>query len=321
MAITINSSPQKYSPSNNPNIWTISSNSSSIVYFLVDVKDTVTSNIITTLKFYPSPVTPLSSSFNLQTVLKNLVNAQLVNDNVVVQPITTGIKSYRLKITEKLLVNGSIYDGTVLENTSDAYYYWDAELPDAYFNYYNSNEFVVTSGRTNNFLTSKPNNSYVHFWSTEYLYFINQVGTGLNKVVIKTYNAAGLKATYNSVITFGSNIMFRINVSPKSLQFSLTIDYTGVNYYTVELQTSTGTVLSSVRTFKCIDVKCHKEPVNILWENEYGGYDSFSGFINPQETINVTQTSISKYNYGVNASGVYSNINGGIRNAEDVTIN
>jgi len=334
--ITVISSPQKFSPTNIAT-FNISSNSSGLTYFDVKVLN-IDNSVIARQKYYPLPNYTSGATIDLSSVLGASVDSQLLNNSNIVDLPSNMLLSYRLNIVENYLTGNTIVSGSTL--TTGAFNVWNGELKRtdvADFNYQN---YAISSSTTIplKFLTDKPLVNNIYQDSTEYLYFLND---GLNaKVKIDFYTSGNkfLQTQYVTGITSSMSAV-RLNISPANLslnlglllgnefksqftaQFGSSVDILSTSYFNVTLVgAASGRILSETRTYIIKSTAKCKQTLQLIFSNSLGGYDSLM-CSNPQESITVERSTITKYPYQLNASGAYTDLNNGIYNETTSIIN
>ena len=338
--ISLIKTPAKYTPANNPVIFQIQSDNPNITFFYVNVAD-ASGNTINNLRLYTSPSYQSGSYCDLSNILANTVDYQLLPSSNLVDTITKNYQSYQLVITEKIYnaVTGWIIDGVTL-NTS-LYSVFNGLIDRLSFASFNYSSYALTAtGTTTHFLTNKPLINNIYKTANEYLYWLSDGQAG--NVRLKFYGSGNILLG-NQVIPFTSgNTCSRIDISPAAINsyFGLTLSNTYgkefysafagtfgdnysinvANYFTVSLENSSGVTKSDIRTYVLKDVNCSYIPVQILFSNQLGGYDSITLF-NPQQTIDVTNTSINLSPLKLNNSGIISDYNNNIFNKESTIIN
>lgn len=316
--ITIIQRPKEFTPAFNPVIWQVESDDTTIIFFRVEVYESTTSTLINNLDLFVTPDNPTKSYIDLSTILSNYVKGELDNDlSVNSKAVTKPLLAYRVVITEKLFnsTTSQIEDGDTYEDEEDINFVWYASMDSLRFN-----SFTASYDILNTFLTNKPNLSITNDLSAESLYFL-QKDEDVLKLQVKTYDATQtLLNTYTSTITLGTNNMFRLHISPKALVLNLSVSFTNVAYYTVQLIDESDIPKSSLITYLYRDIDCNLESINLIWVNSLGGIDSYQ-FINPQESINVTKSLIQKSIYRIDEDENYSDVSADIYNPSDTIIN
>jgi hypothetical protein len=328
--ITLNQTPDKYTPVSNPIIFQMSSDNSSIQFFVVSVQDNL-GNVIINQRCYVSPRNLTSSYTNLSNILFNTVNYQMIDTLDVVTSTPDLIKAYQLVITEKLYSGGQIVDGLTL--TTGVYYAFNGLIDKVNFTSYDYNNYVITSTSTQtHFLTNKPLVGTLYHNSTEYLYFLNDGLLG--NAVFNLYTSNNVLIQTNSLPISSGSTANRIEVSPGTLnevfsdfdavfadEFNDIEPVSTIYYLNVAIYDLSGHIKSVTRTYILKDYPCSYVPVQILFGNALGGFDGIIAF-NPREQIDITKTSIQKNPFQQdNSTGLFTDISNGIYNNDTETIN
>ncbi len=335
--ITFLQQPNKYTPVNNPIIFQIASDDSRIQYFTVQVQDNL-GNIIQNLKIYTTPANRSGSYCDLSSILSNTVDYQLLPSVNLLESTPALFQAYQLVIIEKLYdtVTGGIINGT--SSTTGVFYTWNALIDRVNFSMYNYTNYVMTAtGTTARFLTNKPSISAVYRTSTEYLYYLNDGQAGNANISFYGQNNR-LLGSHNLSLSGYTSGCTRIDISPTTISsyfgvgladdefgdmfdtpFGSNYSISNTNYFTVGLTDLSGNTKGQVRTYVLKDIGCTNIPVQILFSNQLGGYDSIN-FFNPRETIDVTKTSIAKNPFSL-TNGIYSDNSNSVFNEESQVIN
>ncbi|MDY0906577.1 hypothetical protein [Pedobacter sp. CFBP9032] len=316
--ITIVKTPSEYTPAGNPIIFQITSDNPSIIYFNVQLLEVPSGNTINFFNFHVRPDYLNGVSFNLSSILSNLVDTKINNSSqAIAAAISDATVSYRLIITEKLNSNGSIVNGDTYNNGNDKFTIWDAELSTPLITNYNQDNWVANSNGRAKFLSLKDNVSKQSSTSTEHLYFLNKNNLA-KQCRIRTFNSAGVQnQLYLPALPGGD--MLRLNVAPKVINKLFNTDFASVDHYRIDLLDGNGNVVSEEKVYKYVNNKCTLQPINILFTNSLGGVESFT-FFNPIETVNVTKTNLKTHVLQMN-NGVYGDSRDGIINPSQRTIN
>ncbi len=318
MAITITKAPYNVSPSGNYSLFTISSNITNLIYFQLDVIEINNNKIITSSKYFPRPNNPSEVSFDLSTILKNLVETEVNNDNAVIASVVDGTLEYRLKITEYIASGADIITGEVYDNLNDKYLIWDAELDRVLFNKYNQYSFNVNDNQPIHFLSTKQQITKQSSTSAELLYFLNSNNIA-TKVRINLYKSNGdLKDSI--VVPLPEGDLIRLNVSAKILNTIHDIDFSDVGHYRVELLNDLDEVKSETKAYILENAHCSYKPINIIYKNSLGGFDSWQ-FYNPIETVNITKTTMNTNVLRPDNNGQLNDNNNGVLNSDTKIIN
>lgn len=313
MAITIIKAPSLYNPALNDSIFQLQTDNVNILYFNVTVTKPDGISILSNLKIYPTPALRNGAYVNLQEVLKNVSQTTILKNDTLLSPLVD-IYSYRLNITEYIYntSNNSVSQGAYLQTSF--YNVFNGQLPKIAMSDYDYSIYVSTNISIAKYLTDKPT-SNIKYWSTEYLYFMNNsYATGVD---IKLYYSNGTSITKALPIDTSKKLN-RINISPRALAVAgLILD--NLKYYTINLVSGNAIVSQVVTRYYLSDVDCSEQPVNIIWVNSYGGTDSYT-FKNPIEKLSVDKVSIKMNGYGVNSAGFYVASNSNIYQSNEQII-
>ncbi|MCX2474085.1 hypothetical protein OQZ33_07065 [Pedobacter sp. MC2016-05] len=309
--INIVNAPFPYQPVGNTNVFQITSSDERIVYFLVEVINAVSNQIIASLKFHVRPDTPNGVSFNLSDILSSQVETKINNSNeAIALAIDDASITYRLAITEYINVDGKIIQGDFYSHTNDKYTVWDASFDRLLFTAYIQDKHVTNSNFKAKFLSLKEQISNQTGTSSEHLYFINQNNLAV-KTRIRVYDTNGTQINLFEA-NLPSGVVIRLNVSPKTIYHLFNADFSNVGHYRVDLIDINGHVVSEEKVYKYTSDACNLQPINLLFTNSLGGVESFT-FFNPIESIQVTKTSL-KTNVIQLVNGVYSDNQNGLVN-------
>lgn len=212
MAITITGQPHNINPSNNTNKWEFTSDSSQLIYCIVEVKEPITGKIIAKKKVFPKPLTT-ALAVDLSSVLTNVVEAKLNNSNDVVT--TSNLYAYELTITEYLInsLTGLITVGSNISTATK--YVFDGEMGLMDYLKYQANKYNInTTLNKAVFLSNKANINYVSAEQKEFLKIFDTSKIGKKVKVTKYINNVGTDTFYD--IPTAGNVI-NINVSPEIL--------------------------------------------------------------------------------------------------------
>jgi len=311
--------PQRITPAANTINWSFGSNLSSIVYFDVKIYEASSSGLIAALKYHTTPDKPNGATVDISGILKSYVQPEFKDyTNNLVDTFTKPVFKYYLTITERYLSGNNILVGATF--TSSVYTIFHAELDRVSFRYYRAPEYLVAAGKTINFMTTKPNKGYVNFYSDEGLYFLNESFPSL-RASYRFYDKAGTEIfSHDTLVTASTKLLHRINCSPSFLASELGVEFENVSSYRVFLSDNTGTILSEVRVFNFVELNCNQIPVNIYWQNKYGGIDTYQ-FINPIQDLQVSKVSVKKNPYRKTFIGSIVDTDNNVFNAVEEIIN
>ncbi|GAA4907098.1 hypothetical protein [Mucilaginibacter defluvii] len=336
--ISIDKQPQNFTPANSPIQFKFTSEKPGTLYFNVQVLDGETGGLIANQKYQSLPNLNNGAVCDLSSVLNSFVYSQLLPSVDLLQPVSKLVKAYQLSITDNYLSGSTVVTGSTL--TTDIYNVWNAEFDRIQFTDFAYMDYAVNAlSATIKFLNDKPQISNTYRGSNEYLYFLN---AGINgKVEFKFYGFGHTLLGSHSLSGITANTKaYRLNVSPNAIQnyygnalsnlygnysfdemftdtFGSNYGINNANYYTVQILDSNNNPKSELRTYILKNDKCIGEPVQIVFSNRLGGFDSVTMF-NPAETISVEKSIIKTYPYQINSAGDYTNITDGVYNETDV---
>ncbi|RYZ56242.1 MAG: hypothetical protein EOP49_00825 [Sphingobacteriales bacterium] len=309
--------PDQYTPSGNPVIFQVESNNPDLAHFKVKVSDTATGALLNQLAIHPTPNYQSGSYVDLSKILDNTVRYELNTDSFsLVTPITRTVRGYDVSVEEILVQNGVLVTGATL---NDSGYVFSANLGRITAHNFQQVAYVINQSSIARFLTLKPNYSKVNDVSSEYLYLIHDGSFSNLFVRVRTFNASGVVESIQEELDLSFQA-HRLNVSPKSLTDSSSLDFSGVSYYVVDLVDHMGVARSEERVYLYEPLPCNLEVINVLFVNSLGGLDSYQ-FAAPQDSINVTRTMMKKNTFGLNEDGVYTDMYQNVYNASDVVLN
>jgi len=285
-------SPQYINPAYNPVIYQFGSTYSSVLYFDINVNDIDSSSLILSDKAYVTPVNPTGSDYNISDVARDVVRWDINNYNTLSAPLSLSVRELGLDVSEVGLIGLTTSQLSATQSITP-FLVWNAKLNRLDYNRFNYREWIVLSDSTNvNFLTDKPDYFKVNDFSREYLYFNKDYSQSLKWRITTLNNTGGVITSATFSITDSSYSM-RLDVSPKVLNYNLSNILNGSSFYKIELLNTAGTPISDAKYFRYVDAKCNLEIVNVLWENNLGGIDSYQ-FQSPLEERDVERITIRK---------------------------
>jgi hypothetical protein len=315
MAINIIQTPAKYSPASNPLFLKVSSTRNNIVYFKAAIKATSNNSVIANLKLNVTPDAPTTANIDLSNILRNYTSAPINIEPTFITSFNSGYLDYYIEVIEMVLVpigdsletleGFEVVEGDTVSITGFTVY--NAQLADREFQFYDYHNYYVNPLTTAKFLSSKPMINNVNSWSKEFLYFLADGASTANRANLKVYTATG-ETLYEPVFNVGSSKLHRLNVSPKNLTTSLGINFDNVLRYEVYLVDVAGNILTEVKTYRCINLPCYNEPVNVVWLDDKGGLSTFT-FINPKESKSIQRSTYQSNKYLNNVMSVNGVIN------------
>ena len=305
--ITISEQPNRISPANLPMVINISDTLEATLFYRVTVYQS-NDNLIGKLKIFK--IADNDNLVNINRLVDNFITTKL-GTNTMIESLDGALKYY-------FTITSYSDSGLLLETyTSEVKWAYNAgrnyikyDVTDWYMNYSNiANKYA-------DFLTTKPLVNKIFKFQKEFLYFLADELSDVNRFKITFYDYSGnIIKTHTQSIVILNHIIHKINVNPSFLIESIE-GITNMSKYTVALYHNNDRV-SKERTyiidkeFDCV------EPVCLNWENFEGGIDSFT-FINPRETKSADKQTIQK-GYIEYSNGRYSPYNSVISNKIEST--
>jgi hypothetical protein len=314
--------PQLFTPAYNPVLWVISSTFSEVLYFNLALQDVSTNGRVVNDKAYVSPVTPTSTHYNISDIARDLVKWEIINDGSRSAQITDSVRQLRLSGSDQGVVGLTMCQLGATATAPDIFV-WNGQLPRHKFTDYAYQDWVVDGGVSKQikFLTYKPNYSLVNNYSREFLYYLKVDSFMTQSIKITSYTCGGATISQILATASGTASMVRLDVSPKSISLTNPTFFSGSPcYYSVQLFKNNYWPISEKKFFKYTpDPDCGQDIVNIFWENELGGIDSYQ-FIQPVETRTVERFQIKKNPWQYDVSGTYDDREQMVYNQEERVI-
>lgn len=312
-------SPQFINPAYNPVIYQIGSTYSDVLYFDINVNDIESNSLIITDKAYVTPVNPTGSDYNISDVARDLVRWDINNYNTLSATLSLSVREVGLDVSEVGLI-GLTTSQLAATQSLTTFLVWNAKLNRIDYNRYDYRDWIVLSDSTNvNFLTDKPDYFKVNDYSREYLYFNKDFTQGCKWRITTLNNTGGVITSATFSITDNSYSM-RLDVSPKVLNYNLSNILNGCSFYKIELLNTAGTPISDAKYYRYVGAKCNLEIVNVLWENNLGGIDSYQ-FQSPLEERDVEKVTIRKNEFYYDSNLNFVDERDGIFNQRTKVVN
>lgn len=175
--ITVTKSPLEFAPAGNPVIFTLSGDTSGLLFFKSDIQESNTRNTVYIGNIYPVPTTPTKASVNYSNQLSSLVRSDVDNLDSLIENKNRNIIGYYITATEWGVNTGGTISQIATTYTGNTFYAFEAETD--VFNYSNrltGTTYVADSGLTYlaKFLTLQPDYKPVNQYSLEQLYLLNR---------------------------------------------------------------------------------------------------------------------------------------------------
>lgn len=294
MAITIENSPQTYSPVFNPMRFVCSSNNiagQNFFFYLIRVKDSSGTTI------HQERQIPRYDNDYLLFDVARVLEKYTTYDISGITGGTTGVrktsnvfKEYTVQFIEEYGATASgVASGSTA--TSSTGYAYNGVFTDEVFNSFDDSDYLIQTTGTNKFLTDfRGGNIRIKSGQRFELGWITSAGVSepSKSVVIKTYNSAGTNlGTYKIANTFSAGTttadkFLSVLVGTGDLNSttlssgSQPIITDSVDTYQVYIENNSSTRVSEIITFE-IDRECYKtDEIRLHWVNSLGRIDSFN---------------------------------------------
>lgn len=320
MAITIEQSPQEFSPVFNPMDFVCSSNNiagQNFFFFLVKVKDDG-GNVIYQNRYIPRFSDQLLL-FDVQRALESYVSYDISGIAVG----TTGVrrtsnvyKEFTVQFIEEI---GSVASGVAsgASSTSSTRYAFNGSFSFNDFVGYDDADWLIATTGTKKFLTDmRGGNIRIKTGQRFELGIMTGAGAGqpVKNIQIKTYGISGsLIGTYKIANSFSSGTttpdkFLSVLVGTGDLNSttlgsgSQPVITDSVYTYTVCVENNSGTVVSETLTFE-IDRDCYRATeIRLHWLNTLGRIDSFNFNFANDVSIDVVKSAFRKLNGAMSGS-------------------
>jgi hypothetical protein len=252
MAVTILTTPQDWSPSDNPLTFTFSSNQTANANFTYKVQT-----------FVDGVQVAEDTVFVERSTRAHYDASSVVKDVIQVPTRSTTLYSegnYSNEVYIKVIENYGTTPTDHANASSTPINVFKACLSDKAWKSYNSATYI---GAT--YLTNVPRNERIYTLGTNDLY-LNIITDGVaSELIINVFDSTGtLLDFYSETQSF---LISQLNLSATNL-IGAGLDLTGASYYTVQVEGS-----EMLRIDFLLDY-CYS-PNTLQWLNEFGAYDSF----------------------------------------------
>lgn len=301
MAITIQTSPQQFSPANNPLEFTFSSSSTANENFSFIVVLRINGAVHSYHQVFPEASN--YGKFDCSEILRSYVTSQLIKSNVIELSTSTMVATYSIGVKEKYgeppIEVGSFVDSSTLKtfNASLNKVLWSSYI----YTNYSADSDVINPGV---YLSYFPIDKYRFCGLNESAFlgfFCEQTGA---EITIKTYNSSNtLLQTVTQALTLPTNDFIILDVSPTVLIADTTLttaDFNSAYYYTVAVDSTEAGAedgdISSVRIY--IDRECGLyDGKRLHWLNKLGVWESFTFKLYSEDNAQIEATRYEK-NFG-----------------------
>ena len=274
MAVTIQTSPQLFTPSDNPIVWTFSSNTTTSENFSFLVELYIDSVLTGIHQVYPEAST--YAHFNASDIVKTSIDISDINQSTLVGDALNHCEVYII-VKEYFGATPSV-GATATSSTITS---WKARLNDKEFSNYDYTDYNGVK-----FLTDSPNDLLIREGSNFFLTLICNYEYYLN---IKLYNALGVLV--DTIYYEPVNIdISQINLNTTILASAFIDDTSYIEIFISD--TATELVLSETKRFY-INRGC-QNGFPLYWLNKYGAFDTFDFSFNAIYSSDITSKSYEK---------------------------
>lgn len=264
MAVTIHSSPQKYTPTDNPCIWVFSSDETAQTNFSYVVELYINSVLVGRhIKF---PENGIYAQFDASEFLSAHSESSTSNTTAAVQDAANWLEVY-VKVIERY--------GDPAENEADAtsstIYPFKACLSIDEFNNFDYTDYMIDSVTAGLFLTDFDRNSFgIRESRTQFLQIINDEQSGKDLQVLYIDSSGATIHTQT----------FPIDSSIRIAHFTLNSDsYLSTSNFNDSYSLRVRVVDGAVKESESIDIVINREECGVIstvtWLNKFGSFDSF----------------------------------------------
>jgi hypothetical protein len=254
MAVTINSSPQLYTPSDNPIVWKFSSNLTATANFSYLVELYVSGSLTGTHQIYPE--SGIYSHFDASDVVKTMLDIPDINQSTFVADALNNREVYI--IVKEFYGTTPTVHATATSSTINV---WKARLDNKEFSNYD-----YTDWNGIKFFTDMPNDIQVREGNN----YLVTIMTNYNvNIYAKLYNSSG--TLLDTITTTANNKVTQINLNTDILASAFTSSTAYIEYYVTDV--ATGLVVSEVKRFY-INRAC-QNGYPLYWINKYGSFDTY----------------------------------------------
>lgn len=299
MAVTIHSSPQKYTPSDNPILWRFSSNQTGQANFSYVVELYVNNFLVGNYQYFPT--SGIYAVADMMKKVRNLVPSPVLSNADVIKNAFNNTPVY-IKVFER-------YGTTPVNHssaTSSDIYVFKGCLPAEEFE-----NFVYTDYKmllsTSKWMTDSVNDLAIRLNHDYYLTFIADTITNFDvNITLYDVDGNGLTTLSYTNSTNKRIVQLNVNTSLYSAYITDAVDSIGV-----QIDDYTNIVMTEKRFY--IDRDCDNGK-QLIWLNKYGGFDQFNFAHNDIESTDVeSQTFERSLGEWVGTSFVLNSANSGVQ--------
>lgn len=321
MAITINQTPNLYSPAYNDLIFIVTSPNKTQAGFKY-IADVYCGGIVERVKNIPHP-TYGAGVFNVGRIIESLVSSDISKTTYGFQRNLNSYTPFYIKFGEEY---GSASSGTTIypnQTTSSTYYAFNAELEFLKFQNYSYSDYVTQIGGgvvATRILSNKPQSVYIRDSEDAWLHAMSESSGTIFYASINTYNSAGaliqnvkvanpyqeITSANDRFVRFGCGTNNLNSIASSGIISGAQPIITGsVASYDVTFTKQTGTAVTLPHTF-VIDNKCTKNVVyRFHFLNQIGGFDSFSFIRGSTKSVDIKRSSYKKVTGAMTSATTY----------------
>jgi hypothetical protein len=284
MAITIETSPQLFTPSDNPVVWTFSSTNTGQQNFSFIVELYIDSALDSSHQLFPESLN--YAHYDASEILRARVQQAVKSQSTLIVP-ANNTRLVSIKVIERY--------GSPVENeaelSSTNIYAFKARLSKPEYVAFDYNTFKTTSFGCK-FLTDSPIRQTIKADSDYFLQIITNLATN-NELRLSFYNGASL--IENQTVSIPAALISKFNFSFENLLSSTTVlqsTLDNMTHFLISIRVL-GFTLSEVRRID-IDRSTCDIPSQLIWLQKYGAYDQFIFTHNKTFSASISQQGYSK---------------------------
>jgi hypothetical protein len=291
MAVTFISTPQDWSPSDNPLTFVFSSNQTSNANFTYKVQTFVDGVQVAEDTVFLERST--RSHYDASSVVKDFIQVPTRSNTLYSEA------NYSNEVYIKVIENYGTTPTDHANASSTPINVFKACLSDKAWKSYISTDYVGLK-----YLTNIPRNERIYQLGIQSSpFYLNIITDGASsELIINVFDSSGTLLDFYSETQ--SYLISQINLSPELL-IDAGLDLTGASYYTVQVEAS-----EMLRIDLLLDY-CYS-PNTLQWPNEFGAYDSFIFEHNLEQSGEVKDQTYGKqfgqwngtsFEYDINSAG------------------
>lgn len=260
MAVTIHSSPQKYTPSDNPIVWRFSSNQTSQANFSYIVELYVNNYLVGNYQYFPT--SGIYAVCDMSKKIRSLVPSPTLDSTTIIKNASNNIPVY-IKVYERYGTTPTNHSSA----TSSDIYCFKGRLTDEEFETFDYTDYKMLTN-TSSWMTESVNDLAIRLNQDYYLSFIADTITAFD-VNVNLYDKDDNSIVGLSWINSGAKRIVQLNLNTALYSAYITDD---VHYIEVVIDNYTTLVMKPKRFY--IDRSCDNGK-ELIWLNKFGGFDQF----------------------------------------------